>query len=169
MSCMASFATTKSRFDGATWPSLLVAHSIRVSERTLTLRLRTLAMDVPHHRTKPCTPGLSLTGNDRTHRKLFHMAAFCNPAHHRTPMPANTCPPAPPTRPRSTLETSLRTRRSGGGQQKQKRNRELRRQQPAANLIHLLEEGDRRSPRTRNHRHRQDQVQSNRDRHRLPR
>lgn len=155
--------------DGATWPSLLDAPSIRASERTLTLRLRTLAMDVPHHRTKACTPDLGLTENDRTHRKPLHLAAFCNPALHCIPMPANTCPPAPHTRPRSTPERSPRTRRSGGDQQKQKRNREHKRQQHAANPIHLLEEGDSRSPRTRSHRHRQDQVQSNRDRRRLPR
>lgn len=108
-------------------------------------------MDVPHYRTKTCTPVLSSTENDLSPRKLLRSAVFCNLARHRIPMPAITCLlGAPHTRTRSAPPTSLQTRRSEGDRPKQKHSRGRKKQQHAVSLIHLPGEGDHRLPRSPN-------------------
>lgn len=127
------------------------ARSTRARELTLTSPPPILArpMVAHHYQTLACTLDPISPENGLCPKKRFPLVAFCNLVHHHTLTLANIFPPAAlRTRPRPARVTSLRTRRSGGDRRKLKHSRERRRQQCAANRIHLLEGGDRRSRRT---------------------
>lgn len=127
------------------------ARSTHAKELTLISPPPILAQPIvaPHYRTLACTPDLSSPENDLCPKNLLLSVAFSNLAHHYILTLANMFPlVALPTRLRTALGTSLRTRRSGEDRRRQKHSRERRRQQRAVNRIHHLEGGDNRSQRT---------------------
>lgn len=169
MFCIASFASTKSRYDGMTWRFLLVcihyaalqavfarlktespyqgAHSTHAKEHTTTSQTPTLAQAtaVLPCRIQACIPGPILLGSVHC-RKLLHSVAYYNLAHRLTRTAPNTRPLVALHTPRRSMLANPRTRRKEGDRPKLKHSKGRKRRQHAVRFIHPLGEGDNRSP-----------------------
>lgn len=173
MSSTASSASTKSRYDGMTWRSLLVcahdsclrvvlnglkakslyqgAHSTHAKEHTPTSPIPTLAQAtaVLRYRTRICTPGPNYLESVLCRNRL-NLVAFYNHALRLTRILPNTFPQAAPRMPHRSTLVNLRTRRKEGGRLRQKHSKGRKRRQHVARSTHLHEEGDHRSQRIPN-------------------